>query len=40
VQALFSGMIAGQMGEASLGAGVKHSCVLLIISLITFNFII
>lgn len=40
VQALFSGLIAGQMGEGSIGAGVKHSCVLLIISLITFNYII
>ena len=40
VQALFSGLIAGQMGESSLAAGVKHSCILLIISLVTFNFII
>jgi len=40
VQALFSGLIAGQMGESSLAAGVKHSCILLLISLITFNFIL
>ncbi len=40
VQAIFSGLIAGQMGEGSLGAGVKHACVLLLISIITFNFII
>jgi flagellar protein FlaJ len=40
IQALFSGLIAGQMGEASLAAGVKHSCILLIISLVTFSFII
>jgi len=40
VQALFSGMIAGQMGEGTVGAGVKHSCVLLFISVVTFNFII
>jgi flagellar protein FlaJ len=40
VQALFSGLIAGQMGESSVAAGVKHSCVLLIISLIVFNFFI
>jgi archaeal flagellar protein FlaJ len=40
VQALFSGLIAGQMGESSLAAGVKHACVLLVISLITFNFIL
>ena len=40
LQALFSGLIAGQMGEASLSAGVKHSCILLIIALVTFNFIL
>jgi flagellar protein FlaJ len=40
MQAIFSGMIAGQMGEGSVAAGVKHSCVLLLISIITFNFII
>lgn len=40
VQALFSGLIAGQMGEASLSSGVKHSCVLLIITLVTFNFVL
>lgn len=40
VQALFSGLIAGQMGESSLAAGVKHSCVLLIIALVTFNFVL
>jgi len=40
VQAFFSGLIAGQMGESALAAGVKHSCVLLIISLIAFNFVL
>ncbi len=40
MQALFSGLIAGQMGESSVSAGVKHACVLLIISLIAFNFVI
>ena len=40
VQALFSGLIAGQMGEASLASGIKHSCILLVISLVVFNFII
>jgi flagellar protein FlaJ len=40
MQALFSGLIAGQMGESSLAAGVKHSCVLLIIALVTFNVIL
>ncbi|HVP25999.1 MAG TPA: type II secretion system F family protein [Methanomicrobiales archaeon] len=37
IQALFSGLLAGFMGEGSLNAGVKHSCVLLIIALIVFN---
>ena len=40
VQAVFSGLIAGQMGESSLAAGVKHSCVLLIIALVSFNFVL
>jgi flagellar protein FlaJ len=40
VQAIFSGLIAGQMGESSLAAGVKHSCILLIIALIAFNFVL
>ena len=28
------------MGESSLAAGVKHSCILLIIALIAFNFVL
>ena len=40
VQAIFSGMIAGQMGESSVASGVKHTCVLLIIALIAFNFVL
>jgi archaeal flagellar protein FlaJ len=40
VQAIFSGLIAGQMGESALAAGVKHSCVLLIVSLVAFNFVL
>ena len=40
VQAIFSGLIAGQMGESSVAAGVKHSCVLLVIALIAFNFVL
>jgi archaeal flagellar protein FlaJ len=40
IQALFSGLIAGQMGESSVAAGVKHSCVLLVVSLVVFNFIL
>jgi len=40
VQAFFSGIIAGLMGEASLSAGLKHAAVMLIISLLIFNFFI
>ena len=40
VQAFFSGLITGHMAESSLSAGVKHSCVLLIVTLVTFKFIL
>ncbi|MFA4877977.1 MAG: type II secretion system F family protein [Methanoregula sp.] len=40
VEAIFSGLIAGQMGESSVAGGVKHSCILLVIALITFNFLV
>ena len=39
IQALFSGIIAGQMSEVSLESGIKHSCVLIIITLVIFNFV-
>ncbi|KAF1077225.1 type II secretion system F family protein [Methanogenium sp. MK-MG] len=37
INAIFSGLIAGQMGEGSLPAGVKHTVIMLVISLIIFN---
>jgi flagellar protein FlaJ len=37
VQGLFSGLIAGMMGESSIKAGVKHSCILIICGLLAFN---
>ena len=40
IEAIFSGLIAGQMGESSVAAGVKHSCILLVIALIAFNYVI
>jgi flagellar protein FlaJ len=40
LQALMSGLIAGQMGEGSLKAGVKHSCIMLIIALVIFNLVL
>jgi len=40
IQALFSGIIAGQMSEVSLEAGIKHSCILIIITLVIFNVLL
>ncbi len=40
IQAFFSGIIAGQMGEASLSAGIKHAAIMIVISLIIFNVFI
>lgn len=40
IQALFSGLIAGQMGEGSVRAGVKHAAVMLIIALVVFTGVI
>jgi opacity protein-like surface antigen len=40
IQAVFSGLLAGYMGEGSLTAGVKHVCILLLIALVAFNTII
>ena len=37
ISAFFSGLIAGQMGEGSIKAGVKHTVIMLVISLIIFN---
>lgn len=37
IQAIGSGIIAGQMGEGSIGAGVKHAAILLAIALLAFN---
>jgi len=37
ISAFFSGLIAGQMSEGSINAGVKHTVIMLIISLIIFN---
>jgi len=36
VQALFGGLIAGKMSEARLGAGLKHTLILLVIGFATF----
>lgn len=36
VQAIIGGLVAGKMGEARLGAGLKHVMILLIIGFVTF----
>jgi flagellar protein FlaJ len=40
IQAVFSGLLAGHMGEGSITAGVKHVCILLVIALVAFNTVI
>lgn len=40
VQAVFSGLVAGKMGEGSVRAGVKHAAVMLLIALIAFNLLV
>jgi archaeal flagellar protein FlaJ len=40
LQAFFSGLIAGQMGESSINAGLKHAAIMVTIALIVFNFVI
>ena len=36
IQALFGGLIAGKMSEGRLGAGLKHTLLLLVIAFVTF----
>jgi archaeal flagellar protein FlaJ len=40
LQGFFSGMVAGQMGEARFVAGLKYSAIMLIIAWVTFRFFI
>jgi len=40
LQSLLSVLIAGQMGEGSLKAGIKHSCIMMVIALVIFNIFI
>jgi archaeal flagellar protein FlaJ len=40
LQGLFSGMVAGQMGEGRFVAGLKYSAIMLLIAWITFRFFI
>ena len=36
VQAIIGGLVAGKIGEARLGAGLKHVLILLVIGFVTF----
>jgi len=40
IQAFFSGLIAGKMGEGTMSAGLKHSVILLACGYIAFKFIL
>jgi flagellar protein FlaJ len=40
LQAFFSGLVAGQMGEGRFVAGLKYSAVMLLVAWITFRFFI
>jgi flagellar protein FlaJ len=40
IQALFSGLVAGKMGEGTISAGLKHSVVMLIAGYIALKFLI
>jgi flagellar protein FlaJ len=38
IQAFFGGLVAGKMGEGTVGAGLKHSLILLICGYLTIKF--
>jgi flagellar protein FlaJ len=40
LEGLFGGLIAGKMGEGKVGAGLKHSLILMAIGFLSFYFII
>ncbi len=40
IQAFFSGMVAGVMGEGNFRSGFKHSLVLMLISFLLFKFLV
>ncbi|MFC2174391.1 type II secretion system F family protein [archaeon] len=39
LEALFAGLISGQMGEGKVTAGIKHSIILVIITLLAFQLV-
>jgi flagellar protein FlaJ len=40
IQAFFGGLVAGKMGEGTVGGGLKHSVILLICGYAAFKFIV
>jgi flagellar protein FlaJ len=40
VQAVIGGLVAGKMSEAKLGAGLKHTVILLVVAVLTFFFFV
>jgi flagellar protein FlaJ len=40
VQGLFGGLVAGKMGEGSLGAGLKHSVVLVVVGYLALRLLL
>jgi flagellar protein FlaJ len=40
VQALFGGLVAGKMGEGTMGAGLKHSVILLVAGYVALKLLI
>ena len=40
LEGLFGGLIAGKMGEGKVGAGLKHSLILMVIGFLSFYFIV
>jgi flagellar protein FlaJ len=40
IQGIFSGLVAGQMGEGSAVAGLKYSVIMLVIAWISFRFFV
>jgi flagellar protein FlaJ len=39
IQAFFGGLVAGKMGTGTIGSGLKHSVILLLIGYLAFKFI-
>ncbi|UCC58782.1 MAG: type II secretion system F family protein [Candidatus Bathyarchaeum sp.] len=40
IQAFFGGLVAGKMGEGTIGGGLKHSVILLVCGYLTFKFVV